>query len=41
MQPYGRRAHSAVLYKDSMHIYGGYQDLRGSSSELWSFNLSK
>ncbi|XP_015786238.1 probable cyclin-dependent serine/threonine-protein kinase DDB_G0292550 [Tetranychus urticae] len=40
MQPYGRRAHSAVLYKDSMHIYGGYQDLRGSSSELWSFNLS-
>ncbi|XP_050733388.1 uncharacterized protein LOC127006985 isoform X2 [Eriocheir sinensis] len=23
---------------ESMLVYGGYQDLRGSSSELWSFN---
>ena len=22
-----------------MYIYGGYQDLRGSTSELWAFHL--
>jgi hypothetical protein len=24
-----------------MHVYGGYQDLRGSSSELWTFDFSE
>ncbi|CAG2164458.1 unnamed protein product [Oppiella nova] len=38
--PTGRRGHSAVLYGDAMHVYGGYQDLRGSSSELWTFDFS-
>ncbi|XP_068231016.1 uncharacterized protein [Palaemon carinicauda] len=37
--PTGRRAHTAVIAGESMIIYGGYQDLRGSSAELWSFNL--
>jgi hypothetical protein len=23
-----------------MYIYGGYQDLRGSSSELWAFHFA-
>lgn len=41
MAPTGRRGHTAVLYGDAMHIYGGYQDLRGSSSELWTFDFSK
>ncbi len=41
MQPTGRRGHSAVLYGDAMHVYGGYQDLRGSSSELWTFDFSE
>ncbi|RWS05755.1 uncharacterized protein B4U79_12341 [Dinothrombium tinctorium] len=40
MQPTGRRGHTAVLYGDAMHIYGGYQDLKGSTSELWTFDLS-
>ncbi|RWS29629.1 uncharacterized protein B4U80_08685 [Leptotrombidium deliense] len=40
MQPSGRRGHSAVLYGDAMHVYGGYQDLKGASSELWTFDLS-
>ncbi|XP_054713112.1 uncharacterized protein LOC129222613 [Uloborus diversus] len=39
-QPSGRRGHSAVVYGDQMHVFGGYQDLRGSSSELWTFDLS-
>lgn len=37
--PLGRRAHSCVLYGDAMHIFGGYQDLLGSSAELWTFDL--
>nr|XP_045586690.1 uncharacterized protein LOC123748456 isoform X2 [Procambarus clarkii] len=36
--PTGRRAHTAVMVGDAMLVYGGYQDLRGSSAELWSFN---
>lgn len=40
-QPAGRRGHSAVVYDGVMHVFGGYQDLRGSSSELWTFDLSK
>ena len=41
MSPTGRRGHSVVLYGDAMHVYGGYQDLRGSSSELWTFDFSE
>jgi len=37
--PKGRRGHSAVIFQDCMYIYGGYQDLRGSTSELWAFHL--
>ncbi|XP_023219241.1 uncharacterized protein LOC111621353 isoform X2 [Centruroides sculpturatus] len=38
-QPSGRRGHTSVVYNGAMHVYGGYQDLRGSSSELWSFDF--
>eukprot|EP00090_Calanus_glacialis_P001090 TRINITY_DN10771_c0_g1_i2.p1 TRINITY_DN10771_c0_g1~~TRINITY_DN10771_c0_g1_i2.p1 ORF type:complete len:674 (-),score=159.36 TRINITY_DN10771_c0_g1_i2:91-2112(-) len=37
--PKGRRGHTAVVFQDSMYIYGGYQDLRGSTSELWAFHF--
>ncbi|XP_017772416.1 PREDICTED: uncharacterized protein LOC108559595 [Nicrophorus vespilloides] len=37
--PKGRRGHSALVHKGSMLIYGGYQDLRGSCSELWAFHF--
>ncbi|KAI1299243.1 Leucine-zipper-like transcriptional regulator 1 [Halotydeus destructor] len=37
--PCGRRAHSAVVYGDAIYVYGGYQDLRGSCSELWTLDL--
>ena len=39
--PSGRRGHTAVVYGDAMHVYGGYEDLRGSSSELWTFDFGK
>lgn len=39
--PLGRRAHSCVLYADAMHVFGGYQDLLGSSAELWTLDLGK
>ncbi|KAK8748811.1 hypothetical protein OTU49_016012 [Cherax quadricarinatus] len=39
--PTGRRAHTAVMVGDAMLVYGGYQDLRGSSSELWNFNTQE
>ena len=39
-RPIGRRGHSAVVYHSNlMTIYGGYQDLRGSLSELWIFDM--
>ena len=41
MTPAGRRGHSAVICNNAMHIYGGYQDLKGSSSELWTFDFGK
>jgi len=37
--PIGRRGHTAVLYGNSMYIYGGYVDMKGSSGELWQFNF--
>lgn len=39
-QPSGRRGHTAVMHEGFMHVFGGYQDLRGSSSELWIFDLA-
>lgn len=37
--PIGRRGHTAVLYGNSMYIYGGYVDMKGSSAELWEFSF--
>lgn len=37
--PTNRRGHSAVIYKDSMYIFGGYEDFRGSSAQLWQYDL--
>lgn len=39
--PKGRRSHTATVYQDSLYIYGGYQDLKGSTSELWAFHFGK
>jgi len=41
LYPAGRRGHTAVLYGNSMYIYGGYVDMKGSSGELWQFNFGK
>ncbi|XP_061179886.1 uncharacterized protein LOC133188462 [Saccostrea echinata] len=40
-QPCSRRHHSAVVHDGIMYVYGGYVDLRGSSSELWAFHISE
>ncbi|CAG0886636.1 unnamed protein product [Cyprideis torosa] len=37
--PLGRRGHVALVYQKSMFIHGGYQDLKGSTGEIWAFNL--
>ncbi|KAK0089840.1 hypothetical protein PV325_005147 [Microctonus aethiopoides] len=37
--PRGRRGHTALVHRGQMIIYGGYQDLRGSSPELWAFHF--
>ncbi|KAH3717292.1 uncharacterized protein LOC127855507 isoform X2 [Dreissena polymorpha] len=34
-----RRYHSAVIYEGAMYVYGGYVDMKGSSSELWKYNI--
>ena len=39
VSPSGRRGHSVVIYENAMHVYGGYQDLKGSSSDLWTFDF--
>ena len=39
LHPIGRRGHTAVVYGSSMLVYGGYVDMKGSSSELWKFNF--
>ncbi|XP_028042215.1 uncharacterized protein LOC114251965 [Bombyx mandarina] len=36
--PRGRRGHTAHALKDCLLIYGGYQDLKGSTNELWAFH---
>ncbi|UXI22962.1 hypothetical protein NH340_JMT08905 [Sarcoptes scabiei] len=38
-RPLGRRGHSAVVYRNLMCIFGGYQDIKGSTSEIWYFDL--
>ncbi|KAH7962205.1 hypothetical protein HPB52_014907 [Rhipicephalus sanguineus] len=40
-RPTGRRGHTSVVYNGAMHVFGGYQDLRGSSSQLWAFRFGK
>ncbi|XP_074659579.1 uncharacterized protein LOC141912255 isoform X2 [Tubulanus polymorphus] len=37
--PTNRRGHSAVIINGSMHIYGGYIDLKGSNSDMWTYNF--
>ena len=39
--PKGRRSHTATVFQDSLYVYGGYQDLKGSTSELWAFHFGK
>ena len=41
MIPEQRRAHTAVVYKHYMYIYGGFLDLFGSSGQLWIFDLGR
>ncbi|KAF0292163.1 Leucine-zipper-like transcriptional regulator 1 [Amphibalanus amphitrite] len=37
--PKGLRGHSAVVHGDSMYLYGGYRDLKGSTAELWRYDF--
>lgn len=37
--PTNRRGHSAVVYSNCMYIFGGFEDFRGSSAQLWEYNL--
>ncbi|KAG8222630.1 hypothetical protein J437_LFUL011906 [Ladona fulva] len=39
--PRGRRGHTALVHRGAMLLYGGYQDLRGSCSELWVFDFGE
>lgn len=34
-----RRGHSACVYRDSIYIFGGYEDFRGSTNQLWQYDL--
>ncbi|KAH0621287.1 hypothetical protein JD844_022409 [Phrynosoma platyrhinos] len=34
--PVNRKGHSAVVYKGSMYMYGGYIDIKGTSQEFWT-----
>ncbi|XP_020661262.3 leucine-zipper-like transcriptional regulator 1 isoform X1 [Pogona vitticeps] len=34
--PVNRKGHSAVVYRGSMYMYGGYIDIRGASQEFWA-----
>ena len=38
--PKGLRGHCMVLFENKLLVYGGYQELLGSSGDLWSFDLS-
>lgn len=37
--PTNRRGHSAVVYADCMHVFGGFEDFIGSSSQLWQYEF--
>ncbi|XP_050431953.1 uncharacterized protein LOC126840334 [Adelges cooleyi] len=37
--PKGRRGHTALVYRNSMIVYGGYRDLKGSTSEMWAYHF--
>jgi len=37
--PKSLRGHSATVYKESMFIFGGYQDLKGSNADVWMFHF--
>lgn len=41
LSPTGRSGHSAVLFENSIYVYGGYQQLKGSLQDLWKFDLCK
>eukprot|EP00112_Aurelia_sp_Birch-Aquarium-sp1_P002510 Seg1278.10 transcript_id=Seg1278.10/GoldUCD/mRNA.D3Y31 product="Ras guanine nucleotide exchange factor F" protein_id=Seg1278.10/GoldUCD/D3Y31 len=36
-EPLNRRAHTAVVYRDSMFIFGGYLDTGSATNELWRY----
>lgn len=38
--PTNRRGHSAVVYGTSMFVYGGFEDFRGSSGQLWEYEFA-
>ncbi|KAJ6650345.1 hypothetical protein lerEdw1_013367 [Lerista edwardsae] len=37
--PANRKGHSAVIYRGSMYVYGGYIDIKGASQEFWTLCL--
>ncbi|KAJ7345908.1 hypothetical protein JRQ81_001858 [Phrynocephalus forsythii] len=37
--PVNRKGHSAVVYRGSMYMYGGYIDIRGASPEFWALHF--
>ena len=39
--PSGMRGHTAVVCNNAMHVYGGYQDMKGSISQLWTFDFGE
>lgn len=40
-QPNGRSGHSSLIYNNRLYVYGGYQQLNGTLSELWMFDLGE
>ncbi|XP_052793741.1 ras guanine nucleotide exchange factor F-like isoform X1 [Mya arenaria] len=38
-RPCIRRYHTAVVHDGAMYVYGGYIDMKGSSAELWKYNI--
>uniref|UniRef100_A0A3Q2DX01 Si:dkey-3d4.3 n=1 Tax=Cyprinodon variegatus TaxID=28743 RepID=A0A3Q2DX01_CYPVA len=40
-RPSNRKGHSAVVLGSAMLVYGGFMDLKGTSQEFWSLNLTQ
>jgi N-acetylneuraminic acid mutarotase len=40
MQPVPRAGHSAVVYGDTMLVFGGRDDENNKLNDLWSFNFT-